>query len=65
MLNKFKRFSSIIFILIGSFLTFSIAHAQETVKVTAVGEKKYQEYARSYYLSFHLALVPFWIPTAV
>ena len=45
MVNKFMKFSSILFILVGSLLSFSLAHAQETVKVTAVGEKKYQEYS--------------------
>lgn len=45
MLNKFMKLSSILFVVIGSLLSFSSAYAQETVKVTAVGEKKYQEYS--------------------
>ena len=45
MLNKLIKLSSILFVALGVLLGASLTHAQETVKVTAVGEKKYQEYS--------------------
>lgn len=45
MLGRYLKLLSALFISVGLMASLNMANAQEAVKVTAVGEKKYQEYS--------------------